>query len=174
MHPVLVLVVVALWAGFTQHPQLPPVTTGTPPSSSRTAPVEGFISLANLNLGGVWPVMSRAQVVEKLGEPKSVNGKGWEDFGEVQILWNEEPEKRALGLVGDHLFDMQEPIASVGDPLRKVLNRIGLPQELHSDDTRQRHVLNYVPNNLRIIAVGDERGEMADWKVQQLNWGKSP
>lgn len=180
----LVLVGVALWAAFTQRAQLAPTvspTSSTPapastkvPVSERTAPLEGFIALPNLNLGGVWPAMTRSQILRKLGAPRYPVRDGWEDFGEVQIFWNAESESRALGICGEHLFDLKEPIVSIGDPLKKVIDRIGLPQELHSDSTGRRHVLNYVPNNLRITAAGAERGDMGAWKVERLNWGKSP
>lgn len=114
--------------------------------------------------------MTRPQVLEKLGEPRRRDAQGWEDFGTVQILWSEEPQKSILGMRGHQLLDLQEVVATVGDPLQKVIDRLGLPQELHSDKTGERHLLNYVPNNIRVVAVGKDPAEMGTWRIEQLNW----
>lgn len=172
MHLVLVIAAIAVWAALSQLKANPtvPATPATKSSGlSRTTLLEGFVALPNLNIGGIWPLLSRAQVISKLGEPKGQDQNGWEDFGEVQILWNNEPEMHILGLRGKHLFESQEPIVSIGDPLQKVLDRIGRPQELQG--AGDFHRLNYVGNNLRILAVGPDQANMGVWQVRQLTWG---
>lgn len=182
MQLVLVVVAVAVWAGFThQQSSNRPASAASSGLSAnpsgrapRTAPLEGFPFLSNPRMNGIWPLMTRPQVLEKLGEPRRRDAQGWEDFGTVQILWSEEPQKSILGMRGHQLLDLQEVVATVGDPLQKVIDRLGLPQELHSDKTGERHLLNYVPNNIRVVAVGKDPAEMGTWRIEQLNWGVGP
>lgn len=118
--------------------------------------------------------MTRLQVVEKLGDPKGFDRHGWEDFGTVQILWDDEPQKSIRGLSGRQLMDQEEVVATVGEPLQRVMDRLGLPQKLSSDKAGKRHLLNYVPNGLRVVAVGQQNGKMGEWRIERFNYGEGP
>ena len=141
---------------------------------TRTRPLsDGFTDVPELSICGILPGGTRPNFLKRVGPPiRDIGPDGWEDFGAVQVLWNEDESIWQMkAMKGQKLFSREQLVASVGSRFEDVMAKFGLPQKIGSGKLPGQKILDYQGNCIRITALAQGDESMEDWKFQDVCWG---